>query len=146
MPTSKYRAPMAGYEDEGFVFGEKGAAKFERIIHHLEKYLATTSIEGIAAYPALLKVKAMEDPTWEEPERPTKTKRVAKATMDAEGNNTTTMEDVTVDEADYKVNLNLYVHEVTQLRLDEQAHKECGAKAYAILLQHCALAEEERRP
>ena len=65
-PTSKYRAPTAGYEDEVFEFGEQGAAKFDRIIRRLARYLATTTIKGITAYTPLL--EAMEDPVWDEPD------------------------------------------------------------------------------
>ena len=59
-PTSKYRAPTAGYEDEIFEFGNQGAAKFDRTLRRLARYLATTSIKGITAYTPLL--EAMKDP------------------------------------------------------------------------------------
>lgn len=56
---SKYWAPMASYEDEVFKFVNQGAAKFDRTIHRLVRYLVTTSIKGITAYTPLL--EAMED-------------------------------------------------------------------------------------
>lgn len=105
-PTPTYKVPTAGYyEDEVFEFGEQGATKFDGTIRRLARYLATTSIKGIVAYKSLL--KAMEDLVWDGSEMPAKTRQVAKVRKDSEGNDTMVMVDKGVDEADYKVNLDL---------------------------------------
>lgn len=105
----------------------RAAAKFDQTIRCLARYLAATTIKETMAYTPLL--EAMEDPVWEEPVRPTKTKQVSKESADTDRNKKTKMEEVVVNEANYKVDLDLYVHYVKQLWLHKRAHAECDVKA-----------------
>ena len=112
-PTSKYRAPMAGYKEDIFEFGDQGAAKFDPTIRYLARHLTTRTIKRITAYTPLL--EAMKDPEWTEPVRPSRTCRFERKRIieDEDGTEKEVLQ--TVDKeiaADvYKIELDLYVYD-----------------------------------
>ena len=117
-----------------FVFGKANStADCAQALTSLCRHLATTTAAGAAEYATLLEDR--EDPTWDDiPEPPTE-----EETENDDG----TKEKKTVAPDLYKMRLNIHAGRVKQQDKEKKQHKECDARGYALLLQHCPPAEEE---